>query len=207
MNLAEHGPNLARVITSPLASARLARPLIYLHAVVVFTATLLGCADFSPGRHVHEETLVEGAAVTEGEGKGGLAEAVKGIRIVAGERVILLVEDSHSRPGWTDSGSGEDLVVELPALRRGATWRIGPDGAHVWMRFTSAWESRHAEGVEGTVRTDTSDGYIWSVRVDLHGRWGGFVHSEKAYGLRREFTLLPMLFEEFRRRDGGLWTR
>jgi len=209
VNLGEHSHNSARTITSPLPPARLAQPLGYLPAVIVLTATLLGCADFSPGRHLHEheETLVEGAAVMEGDGKGGLAEAVKGIRIGAGERVVLLVEDSRSRPGWTDSGSGEDLVVELPALRRGVTWRIKPDGARVWMRFGSAWESRHAEGVEGTVRTDTSDGYIWSVRLDLRGRWEGFVRSEKAFDLRREFTLLPMKFEEFRKRDGGLWTR
>ncbi len=178
-------------------------------AAILLAASLVGCADISPGRYVHEhdEALIQGAAVAQGDGKGGLAEAVKGIRIVAGERVVLLVEDSRSRPGWTDSGSGEDLVIEVPALRRGATWRVGPDGARVWMSILGAWETGHAEGIDGTVRMDTSDGYIWSVRVELRGRWDGSVRSEKTVDVRREFTLLPIEFEEFRKRDGGLWTR
>lgn len=94
-------------------------------AVLLTLLVLAGCADLRPGRyiHEHEETLVRDAAVAEGDGKGGLAEAAEGIRIVAGERAVLLVEDSTGRPGWTDSGSGEVLVVELPAPRLGPAWR------------------------------------------------------------------------------------
>ncbi len=178
-------------------------------AAIALLALLAGCAEFSPGRYVHQhdEALIQGAAVAQVDGKGGLAEAVTGIRIVANECTVLLAEDDRSRPGWTDSGSSEVLIVEVPALRRKSSWKIAPDGARVWMWYMSAWETRHTEGAEGIVETDTADGYVWSVRVTLHARWEGHVKSEEAVDVRREFTLLPMTYEEFKGRDGDLWTR
>lgn len=174
-------------------------------------ASLVGCAHFEAAsvRHSHAQSvLVQGASVAPWNETAHPLKRHTGLsKIVPGDRVVLLVQESDNRPGWTDSGSSEGLVIELPALERRTSWRLGPEGARAWMWYLSAWEILQAQGVEGAVETDTVDGHVWSVRVDLHARWAGARISDETLELRHDFTLLPVSYEEFQRSDAGWWSR
>lgn len=180
-------------------------------AGIVVLAPLVGCAHFEAAsvRHSHaDRVLIQGASVAPWDETAHPLKRHTGLsRIDRGDRVVLLVQDSDDRPGWSDSGSSEGLVVEVPSLRRRTSWKIGSGGAHVWMWHHSAWVIWQADGTEGTVETDTVDGYVWSVRVDLHARWAGARTSEDAVNLHHDFTLLPVSYGEFQRSDAGWWTR
>ncbi len=167
---------------------------------------LIGCSSFPVAdvRHAHADVdLVEGAAVVAVKEEDDYLKQKAGYsHIERGHRVVLLVRDSDAKPGWMDSGSGEFLLVEVPVLRDGGTWKIGEEG-RVWFWGGSAWGFWNVSGIQGVVATSASRGSSWAIRVDLTGvrleggRQLADPHGGDCISLRYTFQATPIAFEKF----------
>ena len=177
---------------------------------------LSGCSSFPVAdvRHSHAKvTLVSGARVVDVSAAGGASDYLKQVtgfsHLAAGDRFVLVVQDSDSKPGWTDSGTGEDLVVEIPAMRDRAEWTVAAE-SRVWFWKVSAWGFWAVEHVRGTTSVRRQSASTWALHVDISGSWQPDVGERLEVRLDHTFVGTPIPFDEFRRQSPpptSWWTR
>ena len=128
--------------------------------------------------------------------------------------MVLLLRDSDAKPGWMDSESGEFLLVEVPALSDGGSWKIGGE-SRVWYWGGSALRFWNVRGIQGVVATSASRGSSWAIRANLTGvrleggRQVADPHGGDCISLRHTFVTTPTSFEEFRQKYPPVtgWTK
>ena len=179
---------------------------------------LIGCVSFPVAdvRHAHADVdLVDGASVVPAGAEDDYLKQKAGYsHIERGNRVVLLIRDSDAKPEWMDSGSGEFLLVEMPAMSHGGYWKIGEE-SRVWYWGGSAWGFWNVSGIEGMVSASRSRGTSWSIRVDLTGlrmeggRRVADPHGGDCMSLRHTFQATPIAFDEFRKKYPPVtgWTK
>ena len=180
--------------------------------VVAIALLASGCSSFPVAdvRHSHATVvLVSGAraipAESGGDVSGYMAQKTGFSHIIAGDRVVLVAMDSDARPDWIDSGTGEDLVVELPTLSNGTQCAVG-QGSRIWFWRMSAWGIYPIEDVRGCISVRERGASTWAIDVEVTGV---LREAHVVAQLRHTFTLTPISFEDFKRRyppQTG-WTR
>ncbi len=184
-------------------------------AIGLSFALLSGCSSFPVAdvRHSHADlTFVSGAQAVDVTAAGGATNYLKGLtgfsHLAPGDRCVLVVQDSDSKPGWTDSGTGESLVVEFPASGVRMEWTIGAQ-SRVWFWKTSAWGFWAVENIRGTVSMRRRDDSSWALHVGLSGSWQPDIGDRLDVRVDHTFVGAPIPFDEFKRRFPPVtsWTR
>jgi hypothetical protein len=175
---------------------------------------LLGCSSFPVAdvRHPHATVLlISSARVVDAEDADDPrdygAKRTGFSHIAGGDRAVLVALDTDSRPGWTDSGTGEDLIVELQSLRDGSRSTVG-QGSRVWLWRTNAWGIYVVQDLRGSIAVGNRGASSWTIDVDLTGT----LREEQLRGvvvLRHTFSATEVSFDEFKRRfpPATGWTR
>jgi len=181
-----------------------------------FVCFLLSCTGIPSAdvRHSHVEIdLVDGATVVPAGPSDAWYEREIGYSHIAkGDRVVLLARDSDADLRYTDTGSAEFLLVDLPALREGAVWEIGKE-TWVWFWRGSAWGNWAVRELRGTVFVERRPRNSWAVNVNLSGLRvevaGGLGTTPEDIRLVHSFVAARMPYDEFRRRYPPVtsWTR
>lgn len=125
--------------------------------------------------------------------------------IKQGNYSVLIVRDSDSRKGWTDSGTNETLVIEIPASGQEGEWQVGDGGARVWSRRGSAWGEGEVKAIDGWVRAHRTGGGLWSIRVEISGTLEWNRTESRATSVRHTFVVKAVPFERFSS-DLPAWT-
>jgi hypothetical protein len=177
-------------------------------------ATVAGCSSFPVAdvRHSHAEVfLVSGAQAIDtaaaGDNAGYVQKKTGFSHVTTGNRLVLVVQDSDSKPGWLDSGTAEVLVVEIPGLIDGARWAIGKE-SRAWHWKGSSWGLWPVGDLNGVVYLSRKGDAAPDLRIEAEGTIN-YEREVERVRLRHTFSASPIAFEEFRRRypPQTTWTR